>query len=155
MLSPLRVNHLIPCLSLNCTRNFTSSNLVKKGLRQPRKSAKVASERVSESLLSPTAVELQGNAFEEEHPYPLATSLNHYSNLPPLPPTNDWLSHFAYTSPQLRDRISIRDPASAIRVARSFINSRKISTGNPKIIIEAFPGVHRHKVVVTLLSHPV
>jgi hypothetical protein len=151
----MRVNHLLPRLSLNCTRNFTSSNQVKSELRRPRKSAKVASEGVSESLLSPTAVELQGNAFKEEHPHPLATSLNHYFNLPPLPPTDDWLSRFAYTTPQLRDRISIRDPVSAIRVARSFINSTKISTGNSKIIIEAFPGVHRHKVVVTLLSHPV
>jgi len=79
----------------------------------------------------------------EQHPIPFevdAVSLIHYSNLPPLPPAHDWLSHFPHTSLSVRDRISIRNPASAIRLAHSFIDSKKTSTGNPKVVIEAFPG---------------
>ena len=152
MFSPLRANHLVGCLprlSLNCTRNlaFTSNEGTKRA--RPRKPPKVASKEASEHLPSPPTAQLQRDASELDHS--LVTSLNHYSSLPPLPPIDDWLSHFAYSSPQLRDRISIRTPASAISVARSFVNSKKTSTNNPKVIIEAFPGMRRLKVVVTPL----
>ena len=154
MLSPSRANHLVswfPRLSLNFTRSFaTSSN--KGGNRgRPRKSAKVASKEASEPLVSSAPAQPQPDASDPL----LAASLNHYHSLPPLPPIDDWLSHFAYVSSQVRDRISIRAPASAISVAHSFINSKKTSTNNPKVIIEAFPGVPRLKAVVTLLSYPV
>ncbi|KAH9057340.1 S-adenosyl-L-methionine-dependent methyltransferase, partial [Lactarius vividus] len=62
------------------------------------------------------------------------------SDLPPLPPIDDWISHFPYGSIVARDRISIRNPMTAIRVAESFVGSKKTSTGKPKVIIEAFPG---------------
>ncbi len=152
MLSPSRTNHLVACfprLSLSYTRNVSSTSKGRKRDR-PQKSIKVASNEASEPLPSsspfPVSAQLQYDAS-------LATSLNHYSSLPPLPPIDDWLNHFAYTSPQLRDRISLRAPATAISVARSFMNSKKTSTNNPKVIIEAFPGVRRLKDVVTLLSH--
>lgn len=135
MLSPLRANHLVACLprfSLNCTRNFTSTSN-KRG--RPPKNPKVVSKEASEP---PAAAQLHCDASEWDHS--LATSLNHYSSLPPLPPTDDWLTHFPYTSPQVRDRISIRTPATAIGLAHSFMNSKKTSTNNPKVIIEAFPG---------------
>jgi len=148
MFSPLRANHLVarpPSLSLNSTRNSAfSSNEVKRKLGRPRKSDK-ASKEASEPLPS-----IAPAANTSEDP-----SLNHYFGLPPLPPADDWLSQFAYTSPLIRDRISIRAPLSAISVARSIINSKKISTNNPKVIIEAFPGVRCLKAIATLLSHTV
>jgi hypothetical protein len=88
---------------------------------------------------APDIVAPQHTPFVVEGPQ-LAASLSQYSRLPPLPPIGDWLSHFPYSPHVVRDRISIRDPASAIHVAHSFITSKKTSTGNPKVIIEAFPG---------------
>jgi len=149
MLSPLRANHLAACLprlSLNCTRSFASTS---REHGRPPKSVKDASKEAYEPLSAAAAQP------ESDHSLDIDTALNHYSSLPPLPPSNDWLSHFSFGTPQLRDRISIRAPASAISVARSFVNSKKTSTNNPKVIIEAFPGVHRPKAVVTLLSCPV
>jgi hypothetical protein len=148
MLSPLRANHLVACrsrLSLNCTRNFASTSNEGRKHGQPPKSLEVQLKEASEQL--------QRDAFKLDPS--LATSLNHYSSLPPLPPIDDWLPRFAYSSPALRDRISIRAPASAISIARSFMNSKETSTNNPKVIVEAFPGVCRLKAVVTLLSYPV
>lgn len=149
MLSPLRANHLarLPSLSLNCTRNFAISNEVRKKrgrpLVPPLKTFDIASNEVSKPAVAP------------QHGDSLATSLDHYSSLPPLPPNDDWLSYFSCVTPPLRDRISIRAPASAINVARSFINSKKTSTNKPKVIVEAFPGVCHLKAVVTLVSYPV
>lgn len=129
MLSPSRANHLVarlPRPSLKCTRNIVStSDEVARNLGKLPKSDGVTSEKVSDTLSSRS----------------LAKSLHHYSSLPPLPPTDDWLSRFSFTSAQLRDRISIRTPESAIRVAHSFVNSKKTFTGSPKVIVEAFPGV--------------
>ena len=156
MLSPLRVNHLVACLprhSLNCTRSFASTSNEAGKRRRPRNSVKSWSKEASEPVSSPPAAQQQLDASKLDHP--LATSLNHYSSLPPLPPIDDWLLHFAHSSPQLRDRNSIRAPASAISMAHSFMNSKKTSTGNPKVIIEAFPGMRRVEDVVTLLSYPV
>jgi hypothetical protein len=158
MLSPSRANHLVACLpslSLNCTRNIISTSYEAGKRGRPRSLPKVASKGASEPLPSPDVRlrQLQRDASKLEQC--LATSLSHYSTLPPLPPIDEWVSHFAYTSPQVRDRISIRAPESAISVARSFINSKTAPTNNPKVIIEAFPGVRRLKAVVTLLSYPV
>ena len=150
MLSPLRANHLARCLprlSLNCsTRSFASTSR-EHGL--PPKSVKDASIEAYVPLFAAAAQP------ENHHSLDIDTALNHYSSLPPLPPSDDWLSHFYSGTSQLRDRISIRAPASAISVARSFVNSKKTSTNNPKVIVEAFPGVHCPKTVVTLLSCPV
>ncbi|KAH9994962.1 S-adenosyl-L-methionine-dependent methyltransferase [Russula compacta] len=135
MLSPFRANHAacIRCLPLNCTRNVAStSNQLKRNRSRAQTFATVTVEQASDPLPAP-ALPLAGGGS-------LATSLDHYSSLPPLPPIEDWLSHFPYASSAVRDRISIRAPTSAIRVAHSFINSKKTSTGNPKVIVEAFPG---------------
>ncbi|KAI0268636.1 S-adenosyl-L-methionine-dependent methyltransferase [Gloeopeniophorella convolvens] len=67
-------------------------------------------------------------------------TLRRYRRLPPLPPLDTWGSRFPFTTSPARDRISIRNPTSAIRVAQSFIDSKKVSTGKPKVVIEAFPG---------------
>jgi hypothetical protein len=146
MVSLLRTNHLVarlPSLSLKCAHNFTStSNAVNRKPGNLPNSDGVTSKEVSDTLTSP------------ERPS-LATSLAHYSSLPPLPPTKDWVSHFSFTSTHLRDRVSIRTPESAINVAHSFIDSKKTFAGSPKVIVEAFPGVWRLKAVVALLSHPV
>jgi hypothetical protein len=150
MLSPSRANHLVSCLprlSLNYTRNLSSTSRKRS---RPRKSAKVVSTEASELLLTPATAQLQLDVSES-----LATSLNHYTSLPPLPPIDDWLSRFAHGSPQVRDRVSIRTPTSAISIAQSFMNSKKTSTNSPKVIVEAFPGVSRLKAVVTLLSYPI
>jgi len=85
---------------------------------------------------------------------PLASQLNHYFSLPPLPPTEEWPSHFPFIAPSVRDRVSIRTPASAIRVAHSFINSKKTWTGKPKVIIEAFPGAWRLRTAIVLFLTP-
>ncbi|KAI0256177.1 hypothetical protein BJV78DRAFT_443703 [Lactifluus subvellereus] len=137
MLSLLKANYLLEHargLPLNYTRYF-ASNGFKRTRDGPPKPAKATLELAPDTLAASTS---RRNSLEEGPP--LAVSLNHYFRLPPLPPIDDWLSHFPYATPVVRDRISIRDPASAIRVARSFITSKKTSTGNPKIIIEAFPG---------------
>jgi hypothetical protein len=126
MLSLLRAHHLhlhvrARGFPLNHTRNFAyTSNGVKRKRGRPPKSASVVGST-------------------EHRNCPIIASLDRYSRLPPLPPVGDWLSHFPSAQPVVRDRISIRDPASAIRIAHSFITSEN-STGNPKIIIEAFPG---------------
>ncbi|KAI0283623.1 S-adenosyl-L-methionine-dependent methyltransferase [Russula aff. rugulosa BPL654] len=139
MLSPSRANHLVSCfprLSLNFARSFATTSNEGGNHGQPQKSAKVASKEASEPLVSSAPAQPQPDASDPL----LAASLNHYHSLPPLPPIDNWLSHFAYASSQVRDRISIRAPASAISVAHSFINSKKTSTNNPKVIVEAFPG---------------
>lgn len=145
MLSPSRANDLVssclPRLSLSYARNFATTS---RRHGRPQKAVRVASEEVSDTLPSPAA--------NLEVP---ATSLNRYFSLPPLPPTEDWLSRFSHITSLLRDRISIRNPVSAISVAHSFVNSKKTFTGKPKVIVEAFPGVWRLKAIVTLLSHPV
>lgn len=151
MLSPLKVTRL-PRLSLSSTRNVTSaSNQVRRKNHKPSKSARVTLKEASDILPSPAAT-LQHDAAVK---YSLATSLNHYLSLPPLPPIDQWLSHFPYTSAIMRDRISLRTPATAISVAHSFINSKKTFTGKPKVIVEAFPGMRCIKAVVKPFSHPV
>jgi hypothetical protein len=148
MLSPLRVNHHFPRLSLNCTRNFvTTSNEGRKRGRPRNSAANVASKVAWEPAEAPP---IPHDASES-----LVTSLNHYHSLPPLPPIDNWLPHFAYTSTQVRDRTSIRAPASAISVAHSFVDSKKTSTNKPKVIVEAFPGMPRLKDVVTRFLCPI
>ncbi|KAI0000430.1 S-adenosyl-L-methionine-dependent methyltransferase [Russula vinacea] len=129
MLSPLKANHLVSCLprlSLSCARNFATTSRRRDG---PLKSVGVTPEEASDTLPSPAATANVPSA-----------SLNRYFGLPPLPPTEDWLAHFIFGTNQIRDRISIRHPVSAISVAHSFINSKKTFTGKPKVIVEAFPG---------------
>lgn len=146
MLSPLKVTRL-PCLSLSCARNFTS--VVRRNARKPSGVTK----ETSDILPTPAATIPHDTSAVE---YDLATSLNRYFGLPPLPPAEEWLSHFPHTAPIMRDRISLRVPATAISVAHSFINSKKTFTGKPKVIVEAFPGVQRliNKAVVKPFSHP-
>ena len=124
----LRVDHLLALaryrgFPLKYSRNFSLNEVARKRGRPP----KVVPEQPPKT----TPPDLSG---------PLAASLNHYSSLPPLPPIDDWLSHFPYGPVVVRDRMSIRDPVSAIHVAHSFVDAKKTSTGNPKVIIEAFPG---------------
>jgi transcription factor 1 len=158
MLSPLRANHLVarlPRLSLNCTRNIASTSDESKKRGRPRKPVKVALKKASEPLPPPPPLPTAQPEPDAQPDSLPAALLNHYYSLPPLPPVDDWLLRFPYTSSQVRDRISIRETASAIRVAHSFLNSNKTSTNNPKVIVEAFPGVPRLKSVVTSLSCPV
>lgn len=155
MLSP-RANYLVACArrhSFDCTRTIVSiSNENRRKLGQLSKSAKVSTESASDPLApSPLA---HCDSFDDGGDS-LTAALNHYSSLPPLPPIDKWLSHFPYGLPIVRDRISIRSPSSAIRVAQSFINSKKTTTGNPKVVIESFPGVLRLGTLVVLSSPPV
>jgi hypothetical protein len=148
MLSPLRPNHLIACarpLSLNCTLNSASTPNGNRRKGLPPKLTKVSPKLASDPLPPPPTA----------HRDSLATSLSHYSSLPLLPPIDKWLSHFTYTSPVVRDRISIRTPESAIRVAQSFISSKKTSTGNPKVIVEAFPGARCLGTLIALFLRPI
>lgn len=144
MLSPVRANNLVACahrLSFNCARNFAStSNGIRRKPGRPRKPARVSPEQVSTKQVSNPLPPPSGHRDAFDGRESLAASLNHYSTLPPLPPIDKWLSHFSFAPPAVRDRVSIRVPESAIRVAHSFINSKRTSTGNPKVIIEAFPG---------------
>ncbi|KAN0129209.1 S-adenosyl-L-methionine-dependent methyltransferase [Lactarius tabidus] len=112
---------------LKYSRNFSANEVV-------RKRGRAAKLKVP----PPTPPPPPPNPFESGGPF--AASLKHYSSLPPLPPLGDWLSHFPYAPIVVRDRISIRDPLSAIHVAHSFVDAKKTSTGNPKTVIEAFPG---------------
>ncbi len=141
MLSPLRAraNNLETCarrLSFNCTRYLASTSDVNgRQSGRPPKSAEVPPKSAADPPLPLTA---HRGAFDGQSP--LALSLSHYFSLPSLPPIDQWVSHFPYGPLVVRDRVSIRDPASAIRVAQSFISSKKTLTGKPKVIIEAFPG---------------
>ena len=152
MLSPLRANNplvaRLPCLPLSCTRDVATG--ARRG--RPPKSTRAKSDEASGTVPPPAAI-LKSDVSVPK--YSLATSLNRYSSLPPLPPVENWLSHFSYAAAVVRDRISIRTPASAIRVAHSFINSKTTSTEKPKVIVEAFPGVWCLEAVVKLLSHAV
>jgi hypothetical protein len=147
----LRANHLVACArrrSFDGTRTVVSlSNENRRKLGQLSKSAKVSAESVSGPVAHRDSFDDSGDS--------LAAALNHYSGLPPLPPINEWLTHFPYGPILVRDRISIRSPASAIRVAQSFINSKKTATGKPKVVIEAFPGVLCLGTLVVLSSPPV
>ena len=158
MLSPSRASNLVACarslsfLSFNRTRSFASStsngNRPKSG--QAPKFARESPEPESNPLPPPLIHRVASDGGNS-----LVTSLDHYSGLPPLPPIDKWLSHFPYAQPVVRDRISIRDPASAIHVAQSFINSKKTSTGNPKVIIEAFPGAWHLNTPIALFLRPI
>ena len=132
MHSLLGVDHLLHRgfrgFPLKYSRNFS----LKEGERRPSKPAEAASQAASDTAVA--------GSTPPNPPASLASSLNHYSRLPPLPPIDDWLSHFPIGSIVVRDRISIRDPLSSIHVARSLVDAKKTSTGNPKVIIEAFPG---------------
>ena len=141
MRSLLGVDHLLLLARnrgspLKYARNY-SSNEVERKRGRPFKYPKAASEQPPER---PPTLRDPPESYSPLAAPLLAASLKHYSSLPPLPPINDWLSHFPYGSVAVRDRISIRDPVSAIHVARSFVDSKKTSTGNPKVVIEAFPG---------------
>lgn len=141
MLSPFRANYLVACarrLPFDCTRTLTStSDENKRRFSQLSKPAEVSTKSASDHL--PSSLVAHHDSFDEGDS--LTAALSHYSSLPPLPPIDKWLSRFPYGAPVVRDRISIRSPESAIRVAQSFINSKKTTTGNPKVVIEAFPGV--------------
>jgi hypothetical protein len=133
MRSLLGVNHLLARyrgFPLKYSRYFTVNQVAPKRGR-PSKNPKAASEEPPNTVADPEPLDRAGS---------FVASLNHYSSLPPLPPIDDWLSHFPYASVGLRDRISIRDPLSAIHVAHSFVDGKKTSTENPKVIVEAFPG---------------
>ena len=141
MRSLLGVDHLL-LLARNSgspfkyARNFSSNEVGRKRGR-PIKYPRAASDQPPEQPPKPRDPPERDGPLDASL---LATSLKHYSSLPPLPPINDWVSHFPYASVGLRDRISIRDPVSAIDVAHSFVDAKKTSTGNPKVVIEAFPG---------------
>jgi transcription factor 1 len=130
---------------LKYSRNFSANEVV-------RKRGRAAKLKVP----PPTPPPPPPNPFESGGPF--AASLKHYSSLPPLPPLGDWLSHFPYAPIVVRDRISIRDPLSAIHVAHSFVDAKKTSTGNPKTVIEAFPGASvlssRGHVFLTVVLGP-
>jgi hypothetical protein len=82
MLSPLTANHRIAyirCLSLNRTRNFASA---------PNGPLPKFARAMSELAPEPDET-LEGGRS-------LATSLNHYFSLPPLPPTEDWVDRFPW-----------------------------------------------------------
>ena len=150
MLSPLRVNYLAACarrLPFDCTRTFISTSDEKR-----RTLGRLPESAKASDPLPPSPV-AHPDSFSGEDT--LTAALSCYSSLPPLPPIDNWISHFPYATPGVRDRISIRSPASAIRVAQSFINSKKTTTGNPKVVIEAFPGVLRLGTLMALLLPPV
>jgi hypothetical protein len=156
MHSSLRANRIVACarrLSFNCTRSFAFASTESrcKPNQSPNR-AKVSPEPESDRL-SPPATAFSDDVFAGGGS--LAASLDHYHSLPPLPPIEKWRSHFPYSRPIVRDRVSIRTPATAIRVAQSFINSKKTSTTKPKVVIEAFPGAWCLGALVTLLLHPI
>lgn len=132
MRSLLGANHLLPRyrgFPLKYSRNFSVNEVGRKRGRPPKPSSEEPPNTVAAGSTPPIPLDSA-----------LVASLNHYSNLPPLPPIDDWLSHFPFASIQLRDRISIRNPLSAIHIARSFVDGKITSTENPKVIVEAFPG---------------
>lgn len=68
--------------------------------------------------------------------------------LPPLPPKDEWRSHFASLATAIRERVSIRNPDTAARIANSFLADKSIAAGEGKIIIEAFPGMSSNALLV-------
>ncbi|KAJ3477929.1 hypothetical protein NLI96_g10130 [Meripilus lineatus] len=61
-------------------------------------------------------------------------------NIPPLPPDDEWKAVFPHLPVPVRDRVSVRDPVTADRMAASFVAGKSIAAGDNKIIIESFPG---------------
>lgn len=62
-------------------------------------------------------------------------------NIPPLPPDDEWKAVFPHLPVPVRDRVSVRDPVTADRMAASFVAGKSIAAGDNKIIIESFPGL--------------
>ena len=62
-------------------------------------------------------------------------------NIPPLPPDDEWKAAFPHLPVPVRDRVSVRNPATAARMAASFVSDQSIAAGDNKIIIESFPGL--------------
>lgn len=58
-----------------------------------------------------------------------------------LPPINDWRSYFAVHQLTVRDRVSVRNPELAEKLAHSFLDSPHTASDQPKTVIEAFPGL--------------
>ena len=77
---------------------------------------------------------------------PLRSSVRAYSSLPsvpPLPPQDQWRTHFPYVTVARRDRVFLRSPQAARAVAQSLFRSTSSSSGKGKVVIEAFPGPFR------------
>ncbi|KAI0066265.1 S-adenosyl-L-methionine-dependent methyltransferase [Artomyces pyxidatus] len=51
-----------------------------------------------------------------------------------------WRISFPTVSLASRDRVSVRNPKTAMRIAESFMNNRFTQQDEPKVVIEAFPG---------------
>ncbi|KAH8083761.1 S-adenosyl-L-methionine-dependent methyltransferase [Cristinia sonorae] len=57
-----------------------------------------------------------------------------------LPPLDEWRTTFSPHTVAERDRVSIRNPESALTLANSYLSDKSIAAGDEKVIIEAFPG---------------
>ncbi|KAL6310467.1 S-adenosyl-L-methionine-dependent methyltransferase, partial [Sparassis latifolia] len=62
------------------------------------------------------------------------------SELPPLPPLEEWRHHFTVGTNYSRENVSLWNPHTAARIAHSFLSNPSPASGNGKIIIEAYPG---------------
>ncbi|ETW81012.1 hypothetical protein HETIRDRAFT_238884, partial [Heterobasidion irregulare TC 32-1] len=56
-----------------------------------------------------------------------------------LPPINEWSATFPPMLPT-RERVSLRNPDTSEKIAKSFLYGKLTRTDQPKIVIEAFPG---------------
>ena len=57
-----------------------------------------------------------------------------------LPDHDNWRELFPVSTPIVRDRVTLANPATAKRLAKSFLTGKAAGAGTEKIVIEAFPG---------------
>lgn len=141
----LRSRLPLPCFhSRTLTPTFLSSqtrNLSKSAVNSspakvaPASSRNSRTKKVDESSGTPTPVK-KGNATrkDQEIIVPEKDTLE-------LPPVDDWRSYFAVHQLTVRDRVSVRNPELAEKLAHSFLDSPHTASDQPKTVIEAFPGL--------------
>ena len=75
-----------------------------------------------------------------------------FAKLPLLPPINEWSATFPPMLPT-RERVSLRNPDTSEKIAKSFLYGKLTRTDQPKIVIEAFPGACIANIYTHLLTN--
>lgn len=60
--------------------------------------------------------------------------------IPPLPDIDTWTEVFPVALTAQKERVHLRRPETAAKVAEAFLSDEVMTEGRPKVIIEAFPG---------------
>lgn len=108
-------------------------SLLKARSIQVRTAARTAATRPPASLKDDTPRRGRSARKEPELIVPSTDTLE-------LPPIDNWRSYFAVHQLVVRDRVSVRNPELADKLAYSFLDNPHTSSDEPKTVVEAFPG---------------